>query len=60
MVNFLQWKCRNCFHWHDWDTLMRSPTGPCLQFNYEDGTKCQCNDWGSVDNLIYLESLLDE
>lgn len=58
MVNWIQWHCRNCKHFHN------SPQGieKCLIIvnsviddNGVTQNECGCENWESVDNLIYLE-----
>jgi len=54
VVDFNRYRCRNCKHWHDADV----PKGqPCLYQTISMPEECQCTNWESNDNLVYLESL---
>ena len=58
MVDFMAWQCRNCYHWHDWESSYNSPTDICRERYYPldgDPKSCLCSNWESIDNLVYLE-----
>lgn len=56
MVQFKDWQCRHCLHWHDWDVKTGEPAEMCI--NYMNTVpSCYCDNWDSINNLLYLESL---
>lgn len=61
MVNFNKYRCRNCGHWHNsiWVGKCgnRPPNDPLLQVQ---GSSCECHNWESLDNLVYLEQKYKE
>lgn len=61
MIDFNQWRCRNCKHFHTIYTEKDRPENACsnphVDSNYVS-FGCMCMKWESNDNLFYLEEKL--
>ncbi len=60
MIDFKQYQCRHCKHWHYNMFTQSFAAHVCyVQIPRPDATAvdCGCNNWQSADNLVYLEAL---
>lgn len=58
MVDFNNYRCRNCDHFHFVGSVELSSVGKCGRvLNIDKMDFCTCDSFESSNNLIYLEEL---
>jgi len=59
MVDFNRYRCRNCSHYH-LNNFINTQADKCNKILNRLNELCQCVNWESSDNLVYLEQLSEK